>query len=92
MIQELLQNVLRHSSAWHVWVRINWSASLLKIEVEDDGTGFIQLDDAIASLKRKNNTLRMRAAALGADIKYTTGRAGLLAVIKYPLKSTESRF
>lgn len=92
MIQELIQNALRHSSAWHVWIRLNWSANNLKIEVEDDGTGFVNLNNAIDSLKKKNNTLRMRAIALGAEIKYTNGNAGLLAIITYPLKTTVFRF
>jgi signal transduction histidine kinase len=83
MIQELIQNALRHSSAWHVWVRLNWAIKSLHIEVEDDGTRFVQLDDTIALLQKRNNTLRMRAVALGAKIDYKVGAAGLLAVIDY---------
>jgi signal transduction histidine kinase len=85
MIQELIHNALRHSSAWHVWVTLKWHPAKLVIEVEDDGTGFSKVPEFITRLKKKHNTLRMRAEAIGAAIRYTAGKKGLLAVIEYPL-------
>jgi signal transduction histidine kinase len=83
MIQELIQNSLKHSTAWHLWIRLTWHPDRLVIEVEDDGTGFAKINDFIALLKNKRNTLRMRAVAIGAEINYKRGDTGLLATITY---------
>jgi len=40
IIQELLQNTVKHSRAKHVLVQINSHDGLLSIAVEDDGIGF----------------------------------------------------
>lgn len=87
MVQELIHNALRHSSAWHVWVRINWEPKQLVIEVEDDGSGFARVNEFVTRLKKKHNTLRMRAQAIGAKIQYKQGEKGLLAVIEYGIPS-----
>jgi signal transduction histidine kinase len=81
IIQELVHNSFRHSAAWHVWVSVTWEARLLKIEVEDDGSGFAKINEFIDRLKKKHNTLRMRSEAIGASIKYHNGKKGLLATI-----------
>jgi signal transduction histidine kinase len=64
---------------------VTWAITTLRIEVEDDGTGFARLDEFISRLKNKNNTLRMRAMAIGADLQYKKGDSGLLALITYRL-------
>lgn len=79
IVQELIHNSFKHSSAWHVWVRLIWEANKLIIEVEDDGTGFSKIPEFIVRLKRKNNTLKMRTQAIGASINYLQGSKGLLA-------------
>lgn len=84
IIQELIHNSLKHSSAWHIWVRLSWFDTRLVIEVEDDGTGFSKVNESIESLKKKHNTLRMRSLAIGARIAFIPGRKGLLARIQYP--------
>jgi signal transduction histidine kinase len=84
MIQELIHNSLRHSSAWHVWIKLHWQTDALIIEAEDDGSGFSKLSKFISLLKSRYNTLRMRAEAIGATIEYKQGKKGLLAVIRFP--------
>jgi signal transduction histidine kinase len=79
IVQELIHNAFKHSSAWHVWVRLNWEEAQLVIEVEDDGTGFSKIPEFIRRLKSKNNTLKVRASILGASIHYSQGKKGLLA-------------
>lgn len=79
IVQELIHNAFKHSSAWHIWVRLNWKADKLIVEVEDDGSGFSKIPEFIQRLKKKNNTLKMRSQAIGADIKYLQGAKGLLA-------------
>ena len=85
MIQELMHNAFRHSAAWNIWVTWNWMPKAVVITVEDDGSGFSRLEEFIARLKKKHNSLRMRANAIGATIKYSAGEKGLCAQIKLPL-------
>jgi signal transduction histidine kinase len=85
IIQELIHNAFKHSSAWHIWVRLEWSSKYLIIEVEDDGTGFHRISDFIDRLRAKNNTLRMRSQTLGASLTYHHGKNGLLARVQYRL-------
>jgi two-component system sensor histidine kinase DegS len=84
VIQELVHNAFKHSSAWHIWVRLNWQPGKLIIEVEDDGTGFYKSEEIVSRLKKKHNTLRMRTQAIGASIQYEQGTKGLLARVVYP--------
>ena len=82
IVQELVHNAFKHSSAWHIWVRLKWDSPKLSIEVEDDGTGFSKIPDYLQQLKRKNNTLKLRANIIGAVIHYSQGEKGLVAKIK----------
>lgn len=86
IVQELIHNAFKHSSAWHVWVKMHWTPERLIVEVEDDGTGFMETKDAIAKLNAKYNTLRMRADAINAKISYSTGDKGLRATLQYEIK------
>jgi signal transduction histidine kinase len=85
IVQELIQNSFKHSSAWHIWVRMNWNPGQLTIEVEDDGSGFSKIPEFIRMLKKKNNTLKMRTLALNASIEYLHGAKGLLAKVSLPI-------
>lgn len=87
IVQELIHNAFKHSSAWHIWVRLKWSTTKLIIEVEDDGTGFSKIPEFIQKLKRKNNTLKLRSTIIGTTIRYSQGKNGLLA--KLDLKLNE---
>ncbi|CAN5343102.1 hypothetical protein BH09BAC3_BH09BAC3_07920 [soil metagenome] len=86
IIQELIHNALKHSSAWHIWVRLTWTETLLSIEVEDDGTAFSRIPEFLETLQRKNNTLRMRTNVLGAKLHYQKGQKGLLAKVDYVIR------
>ena len=79
IVQELIHNAFKHSSAWHVWVRLTWNPDAIDLQVEDDGTGFSKIPEYIQRLKKKNNTLKLRASVIGANIKYSQGEKGLLA-------------
>lgn len=83
IIQELIHNAFKHSSAWHIWVRLRWSSGKLVLEVEDDGTGFNKVDEFIERLQKKHNSLRMRAQVIGAKLQYLQGEKGLLARVEY---------
>lgn len=84
IVQELIHNAFKHSSAWHIWVRLKWETSKIIIEVEDDGTAFSKIPEFIEGLKRKNNTLKLRSTIIGATISYSQGEKGLLATLERP--------
>ncbi len=83
IVQELISNALKHSSAWHVDVRLTWTNNQLIIQVEDDGTAFYKVGKFVSILNSKNNSLRMRSEFLKASIHYSQGKRGLLASILY---------
>jgi ligand-binding sensor domain-containing protein/signal transduction histidine kinase len=39
-VKEALNNVVKHSGAREVWVRVRWDGAVLAVNVEDDGRGF----------------------------------------------------
>jgi signal transduction histidine kinase len=39
--QQAMHNIVRHAHAQHVWVRLQWEAAHVVLEVEDDGQGFV---------------------------------------------------
>jgi len=85
IIQELVHNAFKHSSCWHIWVRLRWAGDTLVTEVEDDGTGFSHISENLSLLKKKYNTLAMRSRALGATMDFEKGETGLLARLTCPL-------
>lgn len=90
IVQELIHNAFKHSSAWHIWVRVQWTSDSLQLEVEDDGTGFSKIPDYIQRLKTKNNTLKLRSDIIGASITYAQGEKGLLARLTLKIDNTAS--
>jgi signal transduction histidine kinase len=85
IIQELIHNAFKHSSGWHIWVRLHWKKDSLTVEVEDDGSGFARISESLSLLKKKYNTLSMRCKAIGATIVFERGQEGLLARVMCPL-------
>jgi signal transduction histidine kinase len=82
IIQELINNAFKHSSAWHIWIRLTWEGEKLVLEVEDDGSGFSKIPEFIKRLTAKQNTLKMRVNIIGGSIKYSQGVKGLLAKVE----------
>jgi ligand-binding sensor domain-containing protein/signal transduction histidine kinase len=39
--KEALNNVVKHSGAREVWLRVRWDGALLAVSIEDDGKGFV---------------------------------------------------
>ncbi|HMO59106.1 MAG TPA: GAF domain-containing sensor histidine kinase, partial [Roseiflexaceae bacterium] len=40
IIQEAINNALKHARAKHIWVRLNQTATTLEVTIQDDGVGF----------------------------------------------------
>jgi signal transduction histidine kinase len=62
MFKEMLNNILRHASATHVQIELNFKEKHLQLRVKDDGVGFTP---SSPSTGRGLASLRSRAAAIG---------------------------
>ena len=70
ILQEALTNVLKHSRASHVQVRLTWAGELLQAEVEDDGVGVLEAPRAHS---RGLHNMRTRAGRLGGELELDSG-------------------
>jgi signal transduction histidine kinase len=81
-VRELISNVLRHSGATRVKVRVTWDEVRLISEVEDDGMGF---QESKVSVGHGIANVRRRLRELGGTLRYLTVEEGTLARIEIPL-------
>lgn len=65
ILQEALTNVLKHSRAGRVHVRLTWTGALLQVEVQDDGIG---LQGSPRDHSRGLHNMRTRADRLGGTL------------------------
>lgn len=87
VLQELIQNIIKHAEANHVLLQFR-SDNALHIIVEDDGKGFDM--NAVKEGLGLNN-IRSRLAALGGELSLESfpGR-GTTCYIELPLKQTKN--
>ncbi|HZQ71044.1 MAG TPA: sensor histidine kinase [Terriglobales bacterium] len=69
VVQEALNNVIRHSGAKSAWVRLNYFPEKLELEVEDRGTGFDSPAANPAGIGLV--AMRERSELLGASLEFT---------------------
>ena len=88
IVQEALTNVVRHSDAREVMIRLKTSDSELHLQVDDDGKGFAQAPvDRAGGLGLK--IMRYRAQMLGGDLVIeSTGNGGTSVRCSCPLDFT----
>jgi PAS domain S-box-containing protein len=96
IIQESLKNVIRHSGAKHVLIRLTKEDNTLRLTVEDDGVGFgagrsvTNYPDTRVGLGMLS--MKERAAALGGRlIVKTTASGGAGIDVEIPLDKKEGR-
>lgn len=69
IVQELLTNSIKHSSAWNISVHLDWEPDGLSVIVEDDGVSYSSnsrgKNDGIGVLN-----MSKRASYIGATIRY----------------------
>ena len=73
VVKETLNNIVRHSRAKEVWLRINVVDQFLNISVEDDGCGFAAAPVNGSSDGLKNITQRMQDIGGQSRIESKTG-------------------
>jgi len=83
MLQEIIQNALRHSAAKQLRISVNNAQEVFELSVEDDGRGF-SLAEALESKKAsglRNIMKRARLASMDCRIESSPGK-GTLFVLK----------
>ena len=70
--QEAIGNVRRHAHASNLWVTLVSDGSRVRLEMEDDGVGNAAPKDRHWGLQ----TMRERAATIGADLRISSRRDG----------------
>lgn len=91
VIQEMLNNIIRHSDASEVAIRILFENSLLKIRIKDNGKGF----DSVAVLEKKGMGLqniftRARMINMIVELESSPGK-GTNYELSYPLIGREKQ-
>lgn len=91
IIQEVLNNAVRHSRATAVKVDLTRTDSKIRVSIQDDGIGF----DTIKQLRRPKGlgirTLRQRVHWLGGQIRLKSTRGkGTLVEIEIPTEEYEN--
>ena len=81
ILQEALTNVLKHSRAAHVEVRLRWVGALMTAEVEDDGVG---VQDTPRTQSRGLNNMRLRAGRLGGTVALASRPGQTVVSLKVP--------
>jgi PAS domain S-box-containing protein len=85
ILQEALTNIARHSGARKASVKFARSATALKVVVSDDGCGFDAAAVAASSHRLGIQSMRERAAMLGATVSFTSQGKGTRMLVQIPL-------
>ncbi len=87
MLQEALNNVVRHAGTDRAWVRLRHDGGVLELEVEDHGKGFGLAQNRGLGLV----TMRERADLLGGSIEFLTpSNGGTLVRLTVPIEGLKS--
>ena len=88
IMQELINNAIKHSRATHLHILFKWQEEKLVINVEDDGIGFTteQLDPAKRGIGLYN--ISNRAVLINANVKFANlENSGAHIIITVPFSS-----
>lgn len=88
IVQELMQNIIKHSGARNVIVQVNYNAGHLYITVEDDGSGFNP--EAVKNKGMGLKNIESRIKMLKGKMDYRTALGeGTSVLIEVPCKTKE---
>ncbi len=90
LVKESLTNVLKHSAAREVWLRIAVRGPLMRITVKDDGRGF---EMSSPTLRHGLENMRRRGAGAGikVSVRSKTGQGTRVALrVPLPLRGQTS--
>lgn len=83
IVQEIVNNAMRHSLAWNINMKMFWSETQVKIEVKDDGIG---RDKTVGNSKENGRGLpgiQKRAELIGASVSTEPIAKGTLFIVSY---------
>ncbi|WP_290791429.1 sensor histidine kinase [Flavihumibacter sp. UBA7668] len=75
MIQEILNNILKHANATEILIRMNYTATYFMLNISDNGKGFSKEEAGSKSIKEAGSGLKnleKRAQLVGASIQIET--------------------
>jgi len=81
IVQEIVNNAMRHSLAWNINMKMYWSAEQLKIEVKDDGIGKEKSPNDRKEKGRGLPGIQKRAELVGAKVTAEPIAKGTLFVV-----------
>jgi signal transduction histidine kinase len=88
VLQEALNNVVRHSGSKQAWVRLRFLPNVLELEVEDHGKGLV---DRGARQGIGMVAMRERAGLVGGTIEFLNPmEGGTLIRLRVPVEAAES--
>lgn len=88
IVQEALQNAVKHSQAEHILIDISHSVSSLVVKITDNGRGFKEESLNSTGLGLKN--MKQRTQLLGGTIEWTASPGdGSTVILKLPVKKSE---
>lgn len=73
VIQELVNNIIKHSQAQHAGIRFGNSPNGLQIEISDDGIGY---EDTKGGGSQGIYSITQRLKAIGGNFKITERKSG----------------
>jgi two-component system sensor histidine kinase DegS len=88
VIQELLNHAVEHSRATSVHINLDLGEGLVHVSVEDNGSGFEDVEALISSDSDRFGmaTLRERVEMLGGDVQFDTApERGTKVTFELPL-------
>jgi two-component system NarL family sensor kinase len=85
MIQEALTNVRRHAGATHVAITATAGDGLVRVQVEDNGHGFVVM--AVAGRGMGLTFMRERVESLGGQFTIASGETGTTIDAALPMES-----
>jgi signal transduction histidine kinase len=90
IVQEMFNNAIKHSHAWHIQVGLHWSDRELILEVQDDGIG-LERSEQFKNARTSGNmglvNIKKRADLIGALMKMEAIPKGLKTIITLPVAS-----
>lgn len=86
IVQELVQNVIKHAQATELLVQISGHHQLVSVTVEDNGIGIADIDNTSGKSSGKGlQGLKERVSELGGVMQLTTGNNGTSIYIDFDI-------
>lgn len=90
IVQEAVNNALKHAQAQNIWIRLGEKGETLVVEVEDDGVGF-SLETVLQAYENRERfgllSMRERAEILGGELTIISAPGqGTTVMLRIPIE------